>query len=81
MPPLIIEEEMDEMDSGDKYNDEPMPTEMLEDISDGSKYRPSVNMREARYVIALNKDKLNGKDHYYLRKIWVKFYKKRLKLP
>ena len=35
MPLLIIEEEMDAMDSGYESEDEPMSTEMLEDISDG----------------------------------------------
>ena len=35
MPPLISEEEMDAMDSGYESEDEPMSTEMLEDISDG----------------------------------------------
>ena len=36
------------MDSGDESDDEPMSTEMLEDICDGSKSHPSVNMIEAR---------------------------------
>ena len=34
------------MDSGDKSEDEPMSTEILEDIRDGSQSRPSVNRRE-----------------------------------
>ena len=36
MPPLLIEEEMDETDSGDGSDDETTSTEMLEDIRDGS---------------------------------------------
>ena len=51
MPPLSSKEEMDVMDSGYESDDEPMSTEMLEDIRDGSKSHPSVNRREARYKI------------------------------
>ena len=51
MPPLLSEEEIDVMDSGDESDDEPMSTEMLEDICDGSQSRLSVNRREARYKI------------------------------
>ena len=47
MPPLIREEEMDVMDSGDESDDEHMSKEMLEDIHDGSQSHPSVNRREA----------------------------------
>ena len=43
MSPLIREEEMDMMDLGDKYEDGPMSTEMLEDIRDGSQSHTSVN--------------------------------------
>ena len=39
------------MDSGDESNDEPMSTEMLEDIHDISKSHPSINMKEASYKI------------------------------
>ena len=42
--PLISEEEMDARDSGDESDDEPFPTEMLEDICDGSQSHPNVNM-------------------------------------
>ena len=51
MPPLIIEEEMDTMDSGYESDGEPMSTEMLEDIRDGSKSHPSENRRETCYKI------------------------------
>ena len=39
------------MDSVDESYYEPMSTEMLEDIRDGSKFHPSVNRREAHYKI------------------------------
>ena len=43
IPPLISEEEMDEMSSVDESDDEPMSTEMLEDIHGCSQSHPSVN--------------------------------------
>ena len=51
MPPLLSEEEMDAMDSGDKSDHEPMYTEMLEDICDGSQSHSNVNRGEACYKI------------------------------
>ena len=45
MPPLISEEEMDAMDSGDEYDYEPMSTDILVEIFDGSKSHKSVNRR------------------------------------
>ena len=39
------------MDSGNESYDEPISTEMLEDICDGSQFHPNVNRREARYKI------------------------------
>ena len=45
--PLLSEEEMDAMDYGDESYDEPMYTDMLEDISDGIHYHPNVNRKEA----------------------------------
>ena len=42
---------MDAMGSGDKSEDEPMSTEVLEEICDGSQSHPSVNRREASYKI------------------------------
>ena len=42
---------MDVMDSVDESDDEPISTEMLEDIRRGSKSRLIVNRREARYKI------------------------------
>ena len=47
MPPLISIEEMYEMDSGNESDDEPMSTEMLEDILDRSKSHLSVNRIDA----------------------------------
>ena len=49
MPLLTSEEEMYAMSSSYKSDDEPMSTELLEDIHDGSQSHPSVNMRESRY--------------------------------
>ena len=51
MPPLLSEEEMNVMDSGDESDDDPMSKEMLEDICDGSQSHTNVNKREARSKI------------------------------
>ena len=51
IPPLLSKEEMDAMDSGDKSDDDPMSTEMLEFIRDGSQSHPNVNNKEACYKI------------------------------
>ena len=51
MPPLINEEEMNVMDSGDESNDEPMSTDMLEDIHDGSKSHQIINIIDAHYKV------------------------------
>ena len=40
---------MDAIDSGDESEDEPISTEMLEEICDGSKSHPSVTRIEACY--------------------------------
>ena len=42
---------MDVMDSGNESEDEPISTEMLEDMRRGSKSRLIVNKREARCKI------------------------------
>ena len=42
---------MDAIYSGNESDYEPMYMNMLEDISDGSQYHPSINIREARYKI------------------------------
>ena len=41
------------MDSGDESDDEPMSTDMLEDICDRIQSRTDVNSREARYKISV----------------------------
>ena len=51
MPPLISEDEMYAMDLGDEYEYEPMSTEMLEEICEGSQSHPNANRREARYKV------------------------------
>ena len=43
MPPLLIEEDMDSMDSGNESDHDLISTEMLEDIHDVSQSRPNVN--------------------------------------
>ena len=42
---------MDAMSSGDESDSEPMSTDMLEDICDGSQYHLIINRREMRYRI------------------------------
>ena len=42
---------MDAMDSSDELYHDPISTEMLEDICDGSQSHPNVNRIEARYKI------------------------------
>ena len=51
MPQLLSEEEMDVMDSGYESDHDPVSTEMLEDIRDGSQSHPNVNSRESSYKI------------------------------
>ena len=51
MPPLIIKEEMDVMNSGNDYDDERMSTEMLEEMCYVSQSHLSISRREARYKI------------------------------
>ena len=43
--PIISEEEMDVMDSGDESDDEPMLKEILEDIRDWSQSHLDINKR------------------------------------
>ena len=45
MPALLIEEDMDVMDSGDESDNDPIFTEMLEDIYDLSQSHLNVNWR------------------------------------
>ena len=45
LAPLICEEEMDVMSSGNEYDAEPMSTDMFEDIIDGSQSHPRINRR------------------------------------
>ena len=48
---LIGFEEMDVMSSGNESDAEPMSTDMLEYICDGSQSNPSINIIKARYKI------------------------------
>ena len=60
---------MDAVDSGDEKDYEPMSTEVLEDIRDGSQSCPNANRRESCYKI---RDRI--------RETWVKFYTRCLRL-
>ena len=51
MPPMLSEEDIDAMDSGNESDHDLIPTEMLEDIRDGSQSHPNVNKKEACYKI------------------------------
>ena len=51
MTPLLSEEEIDAMDYVNEFDYEPMSTEMLEDICDGSQTNLNVNRRESHYKI------------------------------
>ena len=51
MPPLLSEEEMDAMDSGNESDHDLISTDMLENICDGIQSQPNFNRREARYKI------------------------------
>ena len=44
----MSKEEIDVMDYGDESDDDPMSTEMLEDILDGSQFYHNVNRRKVR---------------------------------
>ena len=51
LAPLMSEEEIYAMSSGDESDAEPMSKDILEDIHDESKCHPSINRREARSKI------------------------------
>ena len=51
MPPILSKEEMDTMDYGNESNDDPISTDILEEIRDGSQYHPNVNRRGVHYKI------------------------------
>ena len=51
MPPLLCEEEMYAMGSGDESDDDPMSTDMLEDIFARSQSNPNINRIETRYKV------------------------------
>ena len=48
---MMSEQDMENINSGDESDHDLMPTEMLEDIRDGSQTHPIVNRRESRYKI------------------------------
>ena len=45
IPPMLIEEDMDSMDSGDESDHDLISTQMLEDIRDRSQSHPNINQR------------------------------------
>ena len=49
---MMIEQDMDAINSGDESDHDLISTEMLEDIRDGCHTHPNVNRREARYKIS-----------------------------
>ena len=51
MTPLLSLEEKDALDSGYESYDEPISTEMLEDIRNRSQSHPNINRIKARYKI------------------------------
>ena len=51
MSPLLSEEEIDVMDSGDESDDDTISKEILEDMCDRIQSHPNFNQREARYKI------------------------------
>ena len=51
IPPLLSLEETNTLDSGDELDDEPMSTEVLKDICDGSQSHQNINRIELRYKI------------------------------
>ena len=51
MPPVLSEEDMDAMDSGNESDNDIISTKMLEDIRDGSQSHPDDNQGEYRYKI------------------------------
>ena len=51
MSPLLSLEETYTLDSGDELYDEPMSTDMLENIRDVSQSHTGVNRRDAHYKI------------------------------
>ena len=48
---MMIEQDMEDINSGDESDYDLISTEMLEDICDGSQTHPKFNRREARYEI------------------------------
>ena len=51
---MVIEQDMENINSGDESDHDLLSTEMLEDIRDGSQTHPNVNRIESRYKIRDN---------------------------
>ena len=82
MPPLLSEEEMYAMDSGDESDHVLISTEMLEDIREGSQSHPNINKRESGYKIChrIRQRQSEWKGELKLGKTWVKVYTRCLRL-
>ena len=82
MPPILSEEEMDAMDSGDDSDHDLISTDILEDICDGSQSHPNVNQRESRYKIrdCINQRKEEWKVASKATQSMVKVYTRYLRL-
>ena len=55
----MSEQDMENINSGDESDRDPISMEMLEDIRDGSQTHPNVNRREARYKM---RDRIRQKE-------------------
>ena len=82
MTPLLSEEEIDAMDSGDDSDHYFISMEMFEKfVTEVSLIRMLIKENPViKYVIVLSKDNRNLKARENLRKTWVKVYKRYLRL-
>ena len=82
MPPLLSEEEMDSMYSGNESDHDLISKEMLEDIRDRSQSHPNVNKIESRYKIcdSIRQRQSEWKSALKLPETSVKFYTRDLRL-
>ena len=73
---MMSKQDMDNINSGDESDHDLISTDILEDICDGS--IPIRTLTEekhvTKYVILLDKDNQNGKEHLKIREAWEKVY-------
>ena len=67
-----ILDSIDESYTDNDYYDRSIITNFLQDIPDGIQIHPELNARDSRfkYVTALNKRKMNGKEQNSQRRLW-----------